>query len=423
MRSAGRLRSSVLAISVAGFLAVVAFLAVAPAAVAAAPLALPAFIAGPLLSGGTLVWQDTTGLQALLPGGAPRSLLSGGALPEVSAGGGWVALDTGRVLSAGRVDGTLAPVSLPHGCLPLAAAKSPSAAEGFPAARALFAVSGSRLLAVVSPDCRVGRRDRGAATRMVMFGLNGHRTGFVRRLSRRPLAVALAGATVALLDSIDTGVTTVTVLRPHAKALTERAGGTQGWQITPDVQVDKAGNVLATALARTPPPGWMAASGVEIPAGGKAFEPGIRAIEPFSGQSVPVRPAAALSDGRLAFFTGTDVPIENAGESVPAAPRTKIEVLDVTTGAAVATIDIAPGNDVLGIALEDSDLTWIQQSVAVNLGPPTTNPALPTCGFGDAPTGPPVLERVNLAELAPGAPITVGGSPAPVACTWAPPPP
>jgi hypothetical protein len=142
MRSAGRLRSSVLAISVAGLLAVVASLVVAPAALAAAPLALPAFVAGPLLSGGTLVWQDTTGLQALSPGGASRLLLSGGALPEVSAGGGWVALDTARALSAGRVDGTLSPVSLPHGCLPLAAAKSPSEAEGFPAARALFAVSG-----------------------------------------------------------------------------------------------------------------------------------------------------------------------------------------------------------------------------------------------------------------------------------------
>jgi hypothetical protein len=422
MRSAGRLRSSVLATSVAGFLTAVA-LAVAPAAVAATPLALPAFVAGPLVSGGTLVWQDTTGLQALSPGGAPRPLLSGGTLPEVSAGGGWVALDTGRALSAGRADGTLSPVSLPHGCLPLAAAEPPSAAEGLPAARALFAVSGPQLLAVVGPGCRLGRRDRGAATRVVMVGLNGHRTGLVRRISRRPLAVALAGATVALLDSVDTGVTTVTVLRPHAKALTERTGGTQGWQITPDIQVDKAGNALATALIRTPPPGWMAASGVAIPVGGKAFEPGIQAIEPFSGQSVPVRSAAALSDGRLAFLTGTDFPVENAGESVPAAPRRKIEVLDVTTSATAATIDIAPDNDVLGISLEVNDLTWIQQPVAVNLGPPTTNPALPTCGFGDSPIGPPVLERVNLADLAPGTPITVGSSPAPVACTWAPPPP
>lgn len=422
MRSAGRLRSSVLAVSVAGFLAAVVALAVAPVAVAAAPLALPAFVAGPLLSGGTVVWQDTTGLQALPSGGAPRPLLSGGTLPEVSAGGGWVALDTGRALLAGRADGTLAPVSLPRGCLPLAAAKPPPVAEGFPAARALFAISGPRLLAVVGPDCRVGRRTRGAATRVVMFGLNGRRTGLVRRLSRRPLAVALAGATVALLNSTDTGVPTVTVLRPRAKTLTERAGGTQGRQITPDIQVNKAGNGLATALAWRPPPGRVAASGVAIPAGGKAFEPGIRAIEPFSGQSVPVRPAAALSDGRLAFLTGTGAPAENPRESVPAAPITKIEVLDLTAGTAVATIDIAPDNDVLGIALESSDLTWIQQSVAVNLGPPTTNPALPTCEYDDSPTGPPVLEDVNLAELT-GTPITVGSSPAPVACTWEPPPP
>jgi hypothetical protein len=421
MRCAGRLRSGVLATPVAGFLAAVTALVVAPVAVGAASLALPAFVAGPLLSGGTLVWQDTAGLQALSPGGTPRPLLSGGTLPEVSAGGGWIALDTGSALLAGKADGTPAPVSLPHGCLPLAAAKPPSGAEGFPAARALFAVSGPRLFAVVGPDCRVGRRDRGAATRIVMFGLNGHRTGLVRRLSRRPLSVALDGATGALLDSTDTGTPTVTVFRPHVKALTEPASGTQGRQITPEIQIDKAGNVLTTALARTPPPGWVAASGVAIPAGGKAFEPGIRAIEPFSGQSVPARPAAALSDGRLAFLTGTSAPIENAGKSVPAAPLTKIEVLDLSTGTAV-TIDIAPDNDVLGIALEGGDLAWIQQPVAVNLGAPTTDPALPTCEYGNSPTGPPVLENANLAELS-STPITVGNSPAPVACTWGPVPP
>ena len=135
--------------------------------------------------------------------------------------------------------------------LPLAAAKPPSGAEGFPAARALFAVSGPRLLAVVGPDCRVGRRARGVATRIVMFSLNGHRTGLVRRLSRRPFAVALAGATIALLDSTDTGMPTVTVLRPHAKALTERAGGTQGRQITPDIQVGAVSSFFRPQANRT----------------------------------------------------------------------------------------------------------------------------------------------------------------------------
>ncbi len=423
MGSVGRRRASVLATSVAGLLAAVVTLAVAPVAVAAAPLALPAFVAGPLLSGGTLVWQDTTGLQALSPGGVPRSLLSAGTLPEVSTGGGWIALDTGRALLAGRADGTLAPVSLPQGCLPLAAAQPPSAADGFPAARALFAVSGPHLLIVVGTACQAGRRDHGAATRMVIFGLNGRRTERVRRLSHRPLAVSLAGGTVALFDSItNTGVGTFTVLRPRAPALTEHATGTQGPQLTTDVQVDQAGNVLATALTRVPPPGWLTASGVAIPAGGNALKLGIQATGLFSGQSTTVRPAAALSDGRLAFLTDTGADVRSSGESVPAAPPTKIEVLDVATGTAVATIDIAPDNDVLGITLEGSDLTWIQQPVADDLGPPTTDPALPTCEFGDSPTGPPVIENANLAELA-GTPITVGSSPTPVACTWEPPPP
>jgi hypothetical protein len=423
MSSTGWLRASVLSITVAGFLAAIAALAVASVAVATAPLALPTFVAGPLLSGGTLVWQDTAGLQALSPGGVPRTLLSAGRLPEVAAGGGWIALDTGGALLAGRADGTLAPVGLPRGCLPLAAAKPPYAAEGFPAARALFAISGPHLLVVVGPGCQAGRRDRGAATRVVMFGLHGRRTELVRRLSHRPLAVSLAGGTVALFDSTtNPGVGTFTVLRPHTPPLAEHAAGTQGQQIAPAIEVDQTGNVLATALTRVPPPGLMAASGVAIPAGGDALDPGIQATDPFAGQSIPLRPAAALSDGRLAFLTETAANTGRSGESVPAAPPTKIEVLDIATDTAVATIDIAPDNDVLGIALEGSDLTWIQQPVTVDFGPPTTDRALPTCEYGDSPTGPPVIENANLAELA-ATPITVGSSPTPVACTWAPPPP
>ena len=98
-----------------------------------------------------------------------------------------------------------------------------------------------------------------------------------------------------------------------------------------------------------------------FPADGKAFQP-----ELLPGH------LATLSDGRLAFFNSTE----------------KIEVLDITTGTPVATIDIAHDNDVLGIALEGSNLTWIQQPVAEVLGPPTTNPSLPTCEFGDLPYGP-----------------------------------
>ncbi len=81
----------------AGLLAAVA---AAPVAIAAAPLALPTFVAGPLLSGGTLIWQDSAGFEALSPGGAPRSLLRGGTLAEVSTGGSWIALDTDRPVIA-----------------------------------------------------------------------------------------------------------------------------------------------------------------------------------------------------------------------------------------------------------------------------------------------------------------------------------
>ena len=136
-----------------------------------------------------------------------------------------------------------------------------------------------------------------------------------------------------------------------------------------------------------------------FPADGKAFQPELRTT------LIPARPLAALSHGRLAFFNSTE----------------KIEVLDITTGTPVATIDIAPDNDVLGIALEGNDLTWIQQPVAERIGPPTANSSLPTCSFGEFPTGPAIVEHENLIALG-SAPITVGTSPTPVACNEGPAP-
>jgi hypothetical protein len=428
MRSAGWLRSCVLATLGACFLAAVAAPSVA---IAAAPLTLPAFVAGPLLNGSTMLWQDTSGLEVLSPGGAPRSLRRGGALSEVSTGGGWIALDTGHALLAGQANGRLKRVNLPRGCLPLPASKPPGALKGrpLPVAHALFAISGSRLLVVVGPNCPVGPRDRRAATRVALFDMYGRRVGLVRRLARWPLAVALAGNTIALFDSITSqGMATTTVLRPSARTITGRTVSTRMWPITStriattSVQIDDAGNVLATDLSLGLHFGGAEASSVVFPVDGKAFQPELRTSGAFSGLSIPARPLVALSDGRLAFLAPTGAHTGSAGESVPAAPVTEIEVLDITTGTPVATIDIAPDNDVLGIAIEGNDLTWIQQPVADVLGPPTTNPSLPTCEFGDSPTGPAIVESADLADLG-STPITVGSSPTPVACTFGQAPP
>ena len=390
--------------------------ATAPANSVGTPLALPTFVAGPVLSGGTLIWQDSAGLEALSPGGAPHSLLRGGTLSEVSTGGGRIAIDARHALLAGQANGKLEPVKLPRSCLPLTAAKPPQAFKGgsLLAAHALFAISGSRLLIVVGPACTIGPRDHGAATRVMTLHVRGRQVELVRRLSRRPLAVALAGSTVALFDSITSrGVATITVLRPRARAIAGRTVSMRTWPIvdkriiTTNVQIDDAGDVLATNLSRGPGPfGGTGVSGVVFPADGKAFKPELQTNGPFSGLSIPARPLVALSDGRLAFFNSTE----------------KIEVVDITTGTPLATIDIAPDNNVLGIALEGSNLTWIQQPVAHVLGPPTTNSSLPTCSFGTSPTGPAIVEHENLTDLG-STPITVGSSPTPVACTERSPPP
>lgn len=60
-----------------------------------------------------------------------------------------------------------------------------------------------------------------------------------------------------------------------------------------------------------------------------------------------------------------------------------------------------------------------RRSLAVALAEGTVafDPALSTCEYGNSPTDHPVLENANLAELS-SAPITVGSSPAPTACTW-----
>ncbi len=60
MRRGGRLWN-VLGATCGVLVTAVAALSVAPVAVAAPSLALTRFVAGPLLSGGTLIWQDTAG--------------------------------------------------------------------------------------------------------------------------------------------------------------------------------------------------------------------------------------------------------------------------------------------------------------------------------------------------------------------------
>lgn len=116
-----------------------------------------------------------------------------------------------------------------------------------------------------------------------------------------------------------------------------------------------------------------------------------------------------MSDGQLAFLNST---------------TGNIEVLDIATRAALATVNIAPGNEVLGIALDGTELAWIEQPVAYELWPPEARDPTtgPTCSYVREPTGSPSIERENLAEIGTTA-ITVGTSPAPVQCTRRPPPP
>jgi hypothetical protein len=406
MGSTGRLRSSFLATVGVGLLAAVA---AAPVAIAATPLALPTFIAGPLLSGGTLIWQDSAGLEALSPGGAPRSLLRGGTLAEVSTGGGWIALGIDRAVMAGPADGRLAKVKLPQGCEPLAAETTSTKGNG--SSRALLAISGRRLFDVVGPSCRVGGRSGSGAFRLVAFDSDGHYAGLLRRLTRRPLAVSAAGKTVAIVSATARQSSyTIAVIRPGGAHVTTFDTLGISPQVTTDVQTDNAGDVFANVLASGgpgPPGEYDDTSGFVVPDGCRPFEPDIHVtITPRSGP-VP-ETAVSMSDGKLAFLGSTE----------------QIEVLDVAAGAPVATVDIASGNEVLGLALDGTELAWIEQPVAYELWPPeASHPTTgPTCSYVREPTGPPSIEYENLAEIG-TALVTVGTSPAPVKCTRRPAPP
>jgi hypothetical protein len=414
MGFAARSSSSALAVVVGGLIAA---LTAASFATAATPLPVPNFLAGPLLSGGTLVWQDASGLEALSPGGRQRMLLRHGTLSEVSVGGGWIALDTGRRLDAGRASGTLRSARLPRGCLPLPAAKPPSAEKGSPRTP-LFGISGERLFLVVGSSCAVGQ-GAGAGIRLVMFDARGRYLGLRRKLSRRPYALAVAGGTIALFDAIvGEGVVTLTVLSgrggsARARTVTRRTlGGSRGQPrfTATEVQVDQEGDALATELYA----GHFGpeVSGAAISVDGEALLPDLRTIGPFSGLPIPARPIAALSNGRLAFFTGTE---DNIQEN-PSAPTEEIEVLDLDTDKAVAKLYLAADNVVLGIALAGDDLTWIQQPLTDALGPPTQGSSLPTCEFGSRPIGPAMVESINIVDLL-GSPITVGEARPPAACT------
>jgi hypothetical protein len=269
------------------------------------------------------------------------------------------------------------------------------------------------------------------AARLVAFDMRGRDSARPRPLPRRPLAIACAGDTVALLDSLTRrGLATITVFGSHAAAVRRQAIAPLSVQggmlhLTTSLQIDEAGNSLITTLATrsSPLPHSAEASGAVIPASGQPLQPELKTIGLFAELQIPRPPLAALSDGRLAFLTNIpQIGAESTHQSVPATPVTKIEVLEVATGASAANIDIAPANEVLGIALDGDRLTWIQQPVAPTLEPPTSGPSLPTCSFGDYPIGPAILESESLVALG-ETPITIGSSPVPVACSEGPAPP
>jgi hypothetical protein len=382
-------------------------------AAAVVPLATPTFVAGPVSSGGTLIWQDTAGIEALSRGGAPRLVLRGGTLSEVTVGGGWIALVANGEVLAGPADGKLVAVRLPRGCEPLAAeASRRKAIASSLAARALFAISGRRLYDVVGSSCHVGRRPERSGLRLVAFAEDGHYAGLVRRLARRPLAVSAAGTKIAIVGSAASGGPyTITVVGLRGSHVTTFDTLARSEQVTTAVQNDDAGDVFANVFpAQTPigPPGeYDDTSGFVVPSDGAAFELAMQiTITPHVGP-VP-ETALSMSEGKLAFLHSTE----------------EIEVLDVASRAIIGMVKIAPGNEVLGIAIDGTELAWIEQPVAYELWPPeASRPGTgPTCSYDREPTGPPSIERVSLAEIATTT-VTVGSSPAPVACAMRPPPP
>ena len=314
----------------------------------------------------------------------------------------WWALARPSGVLAGRIGGRLERLPTLHRCNPATPSPS-SAADG-----AEYVVAGEHLFAAEPRGCFTRRST--PAGRIVEIDLRTRRSRFLTTIAGPIFHIAAAGRYLAVaylresprspahagppapepqlrvrvLDAA-TGALIDEVAPPsHAKAFERtRAAG---------LQVDERGDVLVTAGCCAGSPGGLA-----------------HAARPFErrawwwaragstvGREVSLGGDAALSDGRVAFFSS------NASRNTAAIDLTNL--LDGRTRT-VVTFEGTAGSE--SLALDGQSLAWAQRSTVINV---TRSSHAYSCET--VPLSPMELAAVNLRGISP-APVVVTGMPIP----------
>ncbi len=269
-------------------------------------------------------------------------------------------VSNGHVL-AGRLGGRLRQVAPLRRCLPLRPA-SGAIGPSAQASELLLAISGERLFAVVDPRC-LHRAGYGRAA-IIAINLKTRSWSLLIPIPAGAIGLAAAEGRLAVTLASTTASpraarATVVVYDTHTQRRLFRISvpQTQERVLSLVTAVDSLGDVLVTVTNHHPPPSTQASSGwwatprspaahalpALITTGPAISSSGARGEPPRTG-------AAALSDGRVAYATGSGY----EGE--------RIEVLNVRNRRTRTVIQMRSEMWLLGLDFAGDALTWAQQS-------------------------------------------------------------
>jgi hypothetical protein len=365
----------------------------------------PGLTAGPFITDTGLVWEGKQGVVLTSFAGRSRVLLPPDApnfndeLDVAWFGRRWWAAARPQGVLAGRIGGGLRELPLLRHC-------NPGSPRFEPAVH--YAISGEQLYAALPRVCFARRRAPfGVVVDVDLRSRHWHvvapipgtldflavsgkylALAYWRSAQRptgeaRPLVRVLNSATGALEDQ----------LTPPRSTGAGAPSGTSG------IQVDERGDVLVSEGCCAAPPGRLAHAAMP-PAPRKGWW-WARAGSKV-GHEVKLGEGAALSDGRVAFFS-----TEPRGSENPT-----IEVRNLLAGTARTAVVFTGSASAESLALSGEELAWAQQSTVVQVL------SRPTPGGGSFESCTRVaLGPIELASLDmrsnPTSPVVVGGVPIP----------
>jgi hypothetical protein len=348
----------------------------------------PAFIAGPEVTSGGLLWAgNSSGHENVFLSTATgtRLLVPDADLSEVRVDSDWVVADEASGLTVGRIGQRLTVVQGLRRCLPIQAHTESDRLE---------AVADGNLYAVVSASC-FGRRP-GDTELLVSLRLGTGKLHVIGRVPGGVISLAAAGSRLAMTYETGAGRTSETIAGSHVRVevvdsrnarLLYRLASPPGERGQyRETQLDAKGNVLVTSVGHVLPPG----PGVDF---GWWGNPGTQVGRPLESENRGF--GASLAEGRIAYATSRD-------------GATSIDMLNLATGGASTIVTFSGAVKLEGFGLGGTVVAWAQQSYAYGTLP--AGPPLMSC-VGKAPVG--FTELTETPLTAAGLPIIVNASPGP----------